>query len=450
MEVKPCTVGPILGETNATLCKIFGRGKPPKKRSSKKSYSVCRYRKVGAQTWQPTLIYFQQPHFDFSNVSVLNDLESDSCYEYQVGYVLSRSADINAETLNWNKVETSQFKTIKSDSNAGISFAFGSCRYLLKIFGGALFDSRGDKTFRYIEQENVDHVMMLGDQIYADDMLFISPDKCLDEYLERYRDVFSQPHFSKLVSQTPTYMMLDDHEIENDWPASASKKDWLGKYPAALHAYKIYQASHSPASELNDEVNKITNVPNSFWYQFENGCADFFVLDTRTERKGDWLISQKQETALCDFLISSTKKYKFVATSVPISPDVPHEIDDKWSGFESQRQRVLNFIKDNQIENVVFISGDVHAAMACEIRSQDDPNFKVLSLVASPFYWPYSHGDADQFRVGEVGENSGYYSEYAIKPICDDNYGVVKTTEQGLVFCIKSRKGKLLASYTFS
>jgi alkaline phosphatase D len=93
----------------------------------------------------------------------------------------------------------------------------------LRLFGGSWFDNRGDKTFRSIlEQiergEPLDRVLMVGDQIYADDLNFLSPDEQVDEYLARYRDAFSQKYVKKMMSQVPVFMTLDDHEIENDWP----------------------------------------------------------------------------------------------------------------------------------------------------------------------------------------------------------------------------------------
>lgn len=73
---------------------------------------------------------------------------------------------------------------------------FGSWRYLFKLFGASLFGDRGDKTFRSIREQidagrRTGQVLMLGDQIYADDLNFLLPDRRVDEYFRRYREVFS-------------------------------------------------------------------------------------------------------------------------------------------------------------------------------------------------------------------------------------------------------------------
>src|SRR5262249_44741559 len=126
-------------------------------------------------------------------------------------------------------------------------------------------------------------IAMLGDQIYADDLKGVGPDQSIDQYLERYRIVFGQPHFRNLTCRFPTYMILDDHEIEDNWPSNADDEDWVTRYPAAIHAYQIYQVSHGPVLQL-DHDNRLTGTPEVFWYTFQDGCCDWFVMDCRNER----------------------------------------------------------------------------------------------------------------------------------------------------------------------
>ncbi|MEE8584252.1 MAG: alkaline phosphatase D family protein [Acidobacteriota bacterium] len=116
--------------------------------------------------------------------------------------------------------------------------------------------------------------MRLSPRLDADDLNFLAPDQSLDEYNRRYRDVFSQEHICKLMGRTPTYMTLDDHEIEDNWPSRATERDWVVKYPVAMHAYLTYQVSHSPL--FSTHGNKIFGLPERLWYQFRNGCCELF------------------------------------------------------------------------------------------------------------------------------------------------------------------------------
>ena len=132
------------------------------------------------------------------------------------------------------------------------------------------------------------------------------------------------------MARVPTYMILDDHEIEDNWPSKANSQDWLTLYPHAIHAYQIYQCSHSPLFELDKEA-RIDGTLSKFWYTFQDGCADWFVMDSRTERT--WseiatkrsMIKRSQMKALLDWLNDGSKRVKLVVTSVPFFPDLKSE-----------------------------------------------------------------------------------------------------------------------------
>lgn len=83
---------------------------------------------------------------------------------------------------------------------------------------------------------------------------------------------------------------------------------------------------------------------------------------------------------------------------------------DAWGGFLQQRTRLLDFIR--QIRRVVVLSGDIHASMTAELAHQDDPDFKIISLISSPFFWPYPHSRPQLFVLDGIlrtgGANSGY------------------------------------------
>jgi alkaline phosphatase D len=447
MEVKNFKVGPILGSVSISSAHIFGRGKAKNKSSS---FGLCRIRKVGASNWSIPVIRYQQPHFDYSSVCINNSLQPSTQYEYQSGYIQAKE-DPDLTTLQWNKVDTHQFKTPSDNDTDTVTFAFGSCRYLLKFFFGSIFDSRGDKAFGSMANEGLDQVLMLGDQIYADDLNFIGADNSVDEYLKRYRDVFSQPKFSKLVSSTPTYMTLDDHEIEDNWPSEATRRDLLKKYPAAMHAYKIYQMSHSPAATLSDDKSKVANVSNNFWYTMNNGCSDFFVMDVRTQRIDESIINVEQLKALLDWLDDGSGRFKFIATSVPFFTDYSKKNDDKWSGYQQQRNHILDFISEKLINKVVFLSGDVHASMAAELTRDDNPSFKVTSIVSSPFFWPYPHPNNDTFQMsGPLNGHHNIKVNKLIDVFSDENYGKIIATPSKLTVEIKNRKGKLMKSTTLN
>ena len=351
MKVLQLEVGPIVGETTPTRAKVFGSGaRPPVNGSIRRAHLVARYRPAGKTQWQRVLYYKLNPNFDMSAVAVFEGLQANHAYEYQVGYIYSEidSSEIDVENvLLWTDIPLCQFKTAASNKTAARSIVTGSCRYILRLFGGSWFDDRGDKTFRSILEQNtskpIDLILMSGDQIYADDLNLVGADSGVDAFLKRYRLAFSQPHISKLMASIPTLMTLDDHEIEDNWPGSASPGDMVAKFPNAMHAYKIYQASHSPLTPV--AAGRIGSADEHLWYTHQDGCCDLFVTDSRTQRHLDSakrIMSVNQMNALKSWLNDGSGRVKIIVTSVP---PWESESDDKWHGFIDQRDELIYWIR---------------------------------------------------------------------------------------------------------
>jgi len=272
IKVKRFDLGPILGAVSTDTARIWGRGLVKRSGGApRRVFGVARIRRLGAGAFGPPRYFKLNPNFDMTGVTVFTRLQPDTEYEYEAGAFFS---DLEFEDLAagakpiWAGAHRGRLRTASADPAAGRSFVFGSCRYLLKLFGGTWFDDRGDKTFRSILRQidsgrRTDQLLMLGDQIYADDLLFIKPDESADEYLARYRDAFSQEYIAQLISRVPTYMTLDDHEIENNWPQHATKGDRIRKFPAAMHAFMTYELSHSPLFSFGDD-GRLTGHPDRY------------------------------------------------------------------------------------------------------------------------------------------------------------------------------------------
>lgn len=94
------------------------------------------------------------PNFDMSGVVVFENLVEDTHYTFEIGYFCSEQEfdDLYAyHHLEWGNALTGSFQTASTDPNQEREFIFGSCRYLLKLLNGILFDSRGDKTLTGVE-----------------------------------------------------------------------------------------------------------------------------------------------------------------------------------------------------------------------------------------------------------------------------------------------------------
>jgi PhoD-like phosphatase len=114
------------------------------------------------------------------------------------------------------------------------------------------------------EMEWPDAVLLLGDQVYADEVSpgtleFIETRRRTDtepgeqiadfeEYTRLYRESWSNPDIRWLLSTVPTVMIFDDHDVHDDWNISwlwveemRRKTWWEARVTAAFMAYWLYQ-----------------------------------------------------------------------------------------------------------------------------------------------------------------------------------------------------------------
>ena len=391
--LKP-TVGPIIGHTTTNQARIFIRGGLQHNASV---FAGIRYRLLDSKQWQPAQFVKLDSTRDMTEVFVIDHLKADTEYEYQTGWFSPMSPvhtihSVAELPLQWPR-EIYRLRTRSSQPLQPRAYILGSCRYLRMTAGVPVLPHLGDRIFASISQliegaqPAISAIMMCGDQIYADDLNLFAPDRDYDEFIAKYRAAFSLPNIRRLMSGTSTYMILDDHEIEDNWPMNAHESD-KALYRNAMATYDIYQASHSPICSTTTSGTIDRTTLKHYWYQFSDGDIEWFVTDSRTCRNlsndNRRILDEEQEQALCKWLINSPARVKFVVTSVMFYPDRKMNGDDAWMGFPEQRLRLLETIRQHRIRNVVFISGDVHGSLTSRLTHSEDPDFEVHTVVSSP------------------------------------------------------------------
>ena len=457
--LKP-TIGPIIGHVTTDHARLFIRGDH---QDNATVFAGIRYRPADTQQWSNGIFAKLSDLRDMSEVFALNNLSSDTEYEYQAGWFSPmnpvHTQDSVAELpLQWPR-EIYRLRT-RSTAMHPRAYIVGSCRYLRMTAGVASLPQLGDRIFASINQliegaqPPISATLMTGDQIYVDDMNLFAPDREYKDILSKYRAAFSQPNIKRLMSSTSTYMILDDHEIEDNWPANASKSD-SALYRNAMAAYELYQASHSPVHPLttNGQINRA--VLEHYWYQFSDGDIEWFVTDSRTRRNlspGDRrILDEAQEHALLEWLISSPARVKFVVTSVMFYPDRKRLGDDAWQAFPEQRLRLLETLRTRRIKNVVFVSGDVHGSLTARLTHSEDPDFEVHTIVSSPLcnskLLPYAKASTFMLDQPLVRTATGdYRHELTSTVVSEDNFAHVVVEADQILVNYHDRDGKQLQS----
>ncbi|EJL02239.1 PhoD family protein [Pseudomonas fluorescens Q2-87] len=450
------TVGPIIGHTTTDHCRIFLRGDY----ADNLVFAGVRHRRQGDTTWSKGHFVQLNAHRDMSDVIVLNGLQADTLYEYQAGWFSLLSPTHTVETiaelpLQWPRT-TYRLRTQSGAADTPRAYVVGSCRYLRITGGVPSLPGLGDRTFaginRLVEKANppISAILMTGDQVYLDDLNVVAPDRTYKNILFKYRTAFTQPHISKLMSSVPTYMILDDHEIEDNWPANKTSRDAV-LYANAMQAYGIYQASHGPAHEHSEDgLNKSLK---HYWYRLSHGDIEWFVTDSRTQRNlaadDRRILDEEQEQALLEWLINSRARVKLIVTSVLFYPDSKHNDADAWQAFPGQRLRVLETLRRHGIKNVFFVTGDIHGSMTCRLRHSQDPDFEVNTIISSPFcnskLLPYAKAADFVFDAPIARTQSGeYHSELTSKVLGQDNFARLYITAQSVQVTFHDRDGLAL------
>ncbi|MBW4721629.1 alkaline phosphatase D family protein [Saccharothrix obliqua] len=158
---------------------------------------------------------------------------------------------------------------------------FGSCRAAKggdgnDRLGPDALDALAERLKDRPEEEWPDALLLLGDQVYADEptprvarwLAERRPEPAGEvvsfrEYAELYHESWADPEIRWLMSVLPTSMIFDDHDVRDDWNTSrvwraemADKPWWRQRIRAALASYWVYQhiGNLGPAELARDEL----------------------------------------------------------------------------------------------------------------------------------------------------------------------------------------------------
>ncbi len=362
------------------------------------------------------------------------------------------------------------FRTYESREkpDADLSFLLGSCRY-----PGLLWKRKhADKIFRpmneHVEAGDISFVLLVGDQIYADMLnknIPIGLADTFEEFQERYHSAFGSPNMAKLLRSCPHYMILDDHEIADNWTQDQiEEKRFL--FNLAIGSYCSYQWSHCPR-----------NFGSRLYYSFECEGYPFFVLDGRTDRyKGDddslddnhllglpsfsgddpsqleillsWLDEQQAKIGDAPkFIVSASV---FVPNNVKTTKGddkkrlLKQHASDSWPAFPKTRKALLQKIVNRGVQNVVFLSGDVHCSNVAEMTfsgTAEAERLKVFSVTSSALYWPFFFADGEPSHYVHDSEDEDTPDTFKVNDAVSMNYTAKGFTQEDNFCRLKVDRG---------
>ncbi|MEL6342477.1 MAG: alkaline phosphatase D family protein [Myxococcota bacterium] len=208
--------------------------------------------------------------------------------------------------------------------------------------------------------QDYDLMLFLGDMAYND------PCRTLDEYRESWTWHLSGDGYRRALQRAGMYAIWDDHEVADNWNPETFPRDRL---EAAVRA-------HREALPLDD---------GPLWRSYRWGrTAEIFLLDCRSERRpaqGKYM-SDAQFAWLRRGLIDSPCQFRLIANSVPITNmpglwDIAD--DDRWEGYPQQRLQLLDMLRQEGLEDVLFLAGDFH----CNLVTRVEPGQPLREVVVT-------------------------------------------------------------------
>jgi len=203
-------------------------------------------------------------------------------------------------------------------------------------------------------------LLLLGDNVYIDD-----PETPAMQLFHYYRRQ-SQPEWAKLAKRVPIYSIWDDHDFTtNDgWGGPAiDEPSWK------RDVWKVFRENWDNPYYGGGDKNP------GCWYDFRIGDVHFVMLDGRYYRESPKtddpsMLGPVQMKWLKKTLTQEPATFTVICSNVPMAPKVKPGSKDTWDGYDGERQRIYQFIADQQIPGVIILSADRHRSDAYRVDTK--------------------------------------------------------------------------------
>lgn len=267
----------------------------------------------------------------------------------------------------------------------------------------------GMKIYETMRQLEPQFFIQSGDSVYSDGPIaptklaengqiwtnLVTPEvskvaETLDEFRGRYKYNLLDENLRRFNAEVPQIWQWDDHEVVNNW-SDAKDLSTDNRYTeknVPLLVARAAKAFHEYAPLRPHDAEESERIYRKISY---GKLLDVFVIDMRSYRGPNTANLQTQqnfETAflgetqlawLKDELKHSDATWKLISADMPIglniSDDFDHNPPQRWeaiangnngpaAGRELEMADLLSFIKQQHVNNIVWLTADVHYAAA--------------------------------------------------------------------------------------
>jgi alkaline phosphatase D len=248
----------------------------------------------------------------------------------------------------------------------------------------------------------------------------------LQEFRGNYQYNLMDENFRRFNAEVPTMVQWDDHEVTNNWFPNEILTSEAGDARYAEKNMKVIAARARQAFLEYQPIRFERRDSQKIYRSFDRGSAlEVFMLDERSYRADNGRNRQTVQSAETTFLgteqmqwikqglLKSRSTWKVIASDMPLGlvvTDGPNPTTEglpayeAWAngddgvplGRELEIAELLKFIKQNRINNVVWVTADVHY---CASHYYDPNQAKFTDF--KPF-WEFVSGPLNAGTFGPV------------------------------------------------
>ncbi len=293
---------------------------------------------------------------------IADSLEPSTKYNYQIW--VNQNPVTVIDSLFFKSQTLWQYRSDPPE----LKLIAGSCAYINE----EQYDRPGSpyggnyEIFSHMTNEKADAMLWLGDNIYLRESDWDSR----SGIYKRYTHTRLQPELQAFLRSTHHYAIWDDH----DYGPNDADRSYNGKY-WTREAFKHFWGN--PSYGENNEGT---------YTQFTLSDCHFFMLDNRWWRSPNKrktgtreILGEQQLNWLIDALKNSQASFKFVCIGGQVLNTAA--VYENYAGYTNERDKLLQLLDEEEIKNVIFLTGDRHHS---EISSLKLKNIQVFDITSSP------------------------------------------------------------------
>lgn len=359
---------------------------------------------------------FSKSNFSGHHV-ILDSVESIKMYNNLYINKMHLKLDGNSKAYIQYKNSNNEIQTYKiKHPKDSFKIIAGSCIYQFQGLKKYLMPGNDWEIFNSMRNENADLMLWLGDNVYYRNKDFNSKEAKANKNLY-VRNMISQDFLENSIH----YSIWDDH----DYGDNNSGFDNPNKTEAKF-VFNLFWP--------NPEAS--TTNPNGIFYSFKQKNTSFFMLDSRwnqNKAKAE-MLGRFQMNWLKNQLVNDTSQVKIIVCGTQILNE--GEPKETFRKYKKEFFELMDFIIENNIRNVFFLSGDRHYSAIFHFKYKDRVFYELSTspLLAFP----------NKIEKKPFGESNPQIEKGSL--YCNQSFGSVLISNTSIQMKIHNNAGEALFS----